>query len=326
MKKSEWESHFKGFYIVDCAIRHEHFAYVLLVQNNPPEGGDREEWRLISWVPKILESSGLTTSLTDFFNLRSIPRLAVQFLPEERLLLCDTGLFGWAGGPDNGVQPQPGLMKQMRTLWDEVYFINGNALYVRNGTSNVWEEIAIHPAIAEDYNDTTTDRRYLLNDFDAFSKDEFYLLDYEGTVFYQSDGEWNVADLKNLGYPNLQTPGICCGPDGWVYVFGKDENGGKIFQGKGDRWKVIWESPSGIFHIDMVAYQDSVLISNDLMLSKIKDGKVSDFDAPIYGKFLSVRDNLLMLASRDQAAIYDGHEWKVIISPNFNEEGVFLIG
>ena len=320
MKKSEWAEHLDGFSIVDCAIRSKDIAYVLAVQHDSEEEGDIV-WHLISWAPGVF-GEDRDIGRSEFFNLRSIPRIAVEFQPDARYILCDTGLFCWVGRQGQG--SQPGLMHQMRTLWDEVYFLNSFSLSKRNGTSNQWEEVAIHPAIGAGSHDQTTKRRFLLKDFDAFSPDEFYLLDWQGKVFYQSDGEWNVADLKNLGYPNLQTPGICCGPDGWAYVFGKDEDGGKIFQGRDDLWKVIWESSAEIYHIDMVAYQDYVLISNSIMLSKIKDGKVEDYKTPFTCSHLSVRDNLLMIASGDQAAIYDGKEWKVIISPDFDEAGKYL--
>ena len=37
----------------------------------------------------------------------------------------------------------------------------------------------------------------------------------------------------------------------------------------------------------------------------------------------SVHENLLMIASGSEAAIFNGEEWKVIVSPHFNKKGVY---
>ena len=319
MKRSEWDRFLKGFYIVDCAVRSNRVAYVLAVQNDTEEEGN-VVWHLISWAPDVI-GDGRSIARSEFFNLRPVPRIAVEFTPDERYILCDTGTYGWVGR--QGKSTQPGLMYQMRTLWDEVYVLNSFSLSRRNGTTNEWEALPLHPAILEDYNDETPQRRYLLKDFDAFSPDTFYLMDTDGYIFYQSDNQWQTIDLKEMGYPELLTDGICCGPDGWVYVFARDVDGAKIFQGREDQWKVIWTKHSEMFHVDFVAYQDYVILSNNLGRFKIKEGVVERFQAPVYGSLLSVRDNLLMVAGSDEAAIYDGEEWQVIISPRFNEEGEY---
>ena len=319
MKRSEWDRFLKGFYIVDCAVRSNRVAYVLAVQNDTEEEGN-VVWHLISWAPDVI-GDGRSIARSEFFNLRPVPRIAVEFTPDERYILCDTGTYGWVGR--QGKSTQPGLMYQMRTLWDEVYVLNSFSLSRRNGTTNEWEALPLHPAILEDYNDEIPQRRYLLKDFDAFSPDTFYLMDTDGYIFYQSDNQWQTIDLKEMGYPELLTDGICCGPDGWVYVFARDVDGAKIFQGREDQWKVIWTKHSEMFHVDFVAYQDYVILSNNLGRFKIKEGVVERFQAPVYGSLLSVRDNLLMVAGSDEAAIYDGEEWQVIISPRFNEEGEY---
>jgi len=319
MKRSEWDEFLDGFYIVDCAVRKNDIAYVLAVSEKEDDDGNTA-WHIISWAPHLF---GTDKYLGRYgvHNLRSIARIAVEFTPEERYILCDTWEYCRVG--KKGRVEQPGLMEQMRTIGDHVYLLNSFSLSKRNGHTNEWKAVPLHPAILEDYNDETTKkRRYLLIDFDAFSTNEFYLLDWKGKVFYQENNEWHLVDLTAMGYPELLTDGICCGPDGWVYIFGKDENGGKIFQGKGDRWKVIWEVSFEIYHIDMVAYQDHVIITNNFLFSKIKDGVVEHIEgAPFSGKFVSVRGNLLMIADSDEAAIFDGKEWKMIISPHFDEEG-----
>ena len=325
MFRHEWVDNLEGFYIVDCAIRSDDIAYLLVVQDDSDDSDDSdEEWRVISWAPNILIDRNISLLRAIFYNLKRTPKIEVQYSAvDSRCILADGRTFSWSSGPNGGVEEQPGLMKQMRTIGDHVYLLNSFSLSKRNGHTNEWEAVPLHPAILEDYNDETTKkRRYLLIDFDAFSTNEFYLLDWKGKVFYQENNEWHLVDLTAMGYPELQTDGICCGPDGWVYIFGKDENGGKIFQGKGDRWKVIWEVSFEIYHIDMVAYQDHVIITNNFLFSKIKDGVVEHIEgAPFSGKFVSVRGNLLMIADSDEAAIFDGKEWKMIISPHFDEEG-----
>jgi len=321
MKRSEWEKYLDGFYIVDCAIRSNDIAYILAVKDGLDDQ-ERELWHVISWAPVVFREDNKTIGRSEFFNLRPTPRIAVEFTPEERYILCDTGGYCWIGR--QGESYQPGLMEQMRTIGDEVYLLNSFSLSKRNGHTDEWEELELHPLIIEDYDDETSDRRFLLIDFDAFSSGIFYLLDWKGKVFYQRYDAWDMVDLTAMGYPNLQTEGICCGPDGWVYIFGKDEKGGKIFQGKGDQWKVIWTSSFEIYHIDFESYQDHVIISNNFLFSKIKDGKVEPIEnTPFSPQFVSVRDNLLMIASSEEAAIFDGKEWRVIISPYFDENAIY---
>ena len=319
MKKSEWDEYLKGFSIVDCAIKNKQIAYVLVVQDAPPAKNGDVEWRLISWGPEVLTDGRSMISMS-FRNFRPVPALAVEGSPYNRVMVCDTA--GNSNLMHYGSDDTP-AMEKMKTLWEKLYILTFAHLYTRNSEIDTWEMVDLPQSLLDDSAEKTGSRKYVLNDFDAFSPQDFYLLDDRGIILYQESGHWHETNLKDLGYRNLQTEAICCAPDGWVYVFAKDEDGGKIFQGKGDRWKVIWTSSLEIYHIDMVAYQDHVLISNNFMRLKIKDGEVSNFETPIYGKFFSVRDDLLMIASSDQAAIYDGHEWKIIISPNFNEEGVF---
>uniref|UniRef100_UPI0025F08304 hypothetical protein n=1 Tax=Neptunomonas sp. TaxID=1971898 RepID=UPI0025F08304 len=292
MKKSEWAEYLDGFYIVDCAIKSKQIAYVLAVQDEPPEEDedghiDDEEWRLISWGPEVL-GGDQSVICERHYNFRPVPALAVEGEPYNRLMLTDTN--GNASLGDYGKDDVP-AMEKMKTLWEKLYIMNGGYVYWRNSENNTWERIDLPESLQEDNRASSGPRKYLLIDFDAFTPQDFYLLDNEGIVLYQEAGIWNETNLRDLGYRELDTYGICCGPDGWVYIFGKDEKGGKIFQGKGDRWKVIWEDNFEIFHIDMVAYQDYVLISNNIMFSKIQNGKVEHFKSPCTGSFLSVRDN-----------------------------------
>ncbi|WP_136680598.1 hypothetical protein [Neptunomonas sp. XY-337] len=319
MKRSEWDNCLKGFSIVDCAIKNNRAAYLLAVVDNFDRRKKFEEWRVISWAPDFFPA-GKTISKSVFKNLRSVPSLAVEGEPYNRLYLADTGGYGYLVG--SGDEEAPAIEK-LKTFWEELYILTFACVYKRNAETNEWEEINLPESLLEDNRSKRGRRRYVLTDFDAFSSDAFYLLDSEGIVLYQESGEWQEVDLKSLGYKKLQTDGICCGPDGWVYIFGKDEKGGKIFQGKGSKWKVIWEASNEIYHIDFVAYQDHVILSNSHMLVKIKDGQIERFNPPIYCKYLSVRDDLLMIASGSEAAIYDGKEWKVIISPLFNEDGAY---
>jgi hypothetical protein len=319
MKKSEWEDCLKGFNIVDCAIKNSRVAYVLSVVEKFDKRKREEEWRIVSWSPDVFPGDQ-TIGKYSFANLRSLPSLAVEGEPHNRLYLADTGGFGFLAG--SGKEEAPAIEK-LKTFWEELYILTFAYVYKRNAVTNEWEEINLPESLLEDNRSTEGNRKYTLTDFDAFAPDAFYLLDWKGIVLYQESGEWQEIDLKSLGYKKLQTDGICCGPDGWVYIFGKDEKGGKIFQGKGDRWKVIWEASNEIYHIDFVAYQDHVILSNSHMLVRIKDGQIERFNPPIYCKYLSVRGDLLMIASGSEAAIYDGKEWKVIISPLFNEDGVY---
>jgi hypothetical protein len=322
MKRSEWEKYLKGFCIVDCAIREKDIAYILAVQEEKTEKGE-ELWHLISWAPKVLKNNRYIAR-SEFFNLRSMPKIAVEFEPEEKYILCDSGTFCWVG--KQGRSDQPGLMEQMKTLWGEVYLLNSFSLNKRNGLSDNWDSVEIHPSIMTDYKENARSRNFLLIDFDAFSKNQFYLMDWHGYVFYQEKDSWHKVDLKELGFPELQTKGICCGTDGWVYIFGRDVDGGKIFQGRGDQWKIIWTTSFEIFHIDMVAYQDYVIMISNLTCVKIKDGEMTEFKAPIYGRFISVKDDLLMLSGSTEAAIYDGEKWEIIISPKFKENGELSSG
>jgi hypothetical protein len=319
MKKSEWEEYLKGFFIVDCAIREKDIAYVLAVQKDGA-GKDEELWHLISWAPKVLKHDRFLAR-SEFFNLKSLPKIAVEFKPEEKYILCDAGTFCWVG--KKGQSEHPGLMQQMKTLWGEVFLLNSFSLSKRNGLNDSWVSVDIHPDILLDFKLNSASRKYILKDFDGFSDTQLYLVDWSGCLFYQAENEWHRFDLKLMGFPALQTNGICCGPNGWVYIFGRDTDGGKIFQGRGDQWEVIWTTPNDVFYIDMVAYQDYVILTSNLMRLKIKEGEVSNFEAPIHGHFVNVKDDLLMMAGDEEAAIFDGTEWKIIISPRFNEEGIY---
>ncbi|MGB2129936.1 MAG: hypothetical protein ACPHXW_00835, partial [Marinobacterium sp.] len=166
--------------------------------------------------------------------------------------------------------------------------------------------------------------KYVIEDFDAYSPEEFYILNENGALFYTDNGVWKKVALKKTGYPKARTGAICCSPDGNVYIFAKGEDGSKIFQGRKDKWEIIWSEPYGGTHsVEMLAYQDYVLIMDYGVLSKIKDGEITPLAIPFECNSFSVHENLLMIASGSEAAIFNGEEWKVIVSPHFNKKGVY---
>ncbi len=319
MKKPEWEECLDGYEIVECAIKNNRVAYALAVELRKNNKAN-EDWRIISWSPDVFPDNQTIGKYT-FNNLSAFPALTVEGNSYERVFLADTGGYGFLAS--YGKEDIP-LMSKLKTLWGDLYIMSFAAVFKRNSEENKWEKLSL-PSFLLEENTQNGIRDYTLVDFDAFSPDEFYLLCWNGRVFYQVDGEWKGVGLKTLGFDQLQTDAICCGPDGWVYIFARDEKGTKVLQGKGEQWQVIWTSDSDIYYIDFVAYQDYVLLSNSDMLVKIKNGQVEPFEAPIQSKFLSVRDNLLMIANSSEAVIFDGKEWKFIISPHFDEAGQYQV-
>jgi len=322
MKKSEWDDKLKGFYIIDCAIKNEDVAYLFMVEYDESDDNNTL-WRVISWAPSIIQErdkSDDSLRVMEVENIGPIPSIEVQRKPEVKAVLCDRRGQCYVAG--EGWEEAPGLGK-MRTLWGEVHVANNAGIFKRDGAKREWSRVGKPPQMTADQA-TGKRLKYYVKDFDAYSPDEFYLLSGDGTLFYTDKGVWKDVDLKKAGYPEAMTGAMCCGPDGYVYVFARGAKGSRIFQGRKDKWKIIWSEPfGGIFPIDMLAYQDYVLISNSAMLAKIKDGEITPLDAPFGGRYLSVHENLLMIASDAEAAIFNGKEWKMIVSPHFNEDGVY---
>ena len=324
MKKSEWKKKIKGFYIADCAIRDEDVAYLIMFENSGEYvGGTDERWRLVSWGPEAIRAKKGTdeSCLVSYFNNLYFPSLSLQHKPEQKVVLCDS--WGYCFVAHEGEEKAPFLKQKMRTLWGEVYVAGSGGVYKRDGIQGTWVALDMPPKMIADRAKGKR-LKYVIEDFDAYSPEEFYILNENGALFYTDNGVWKKVALKKAGYPKARTGAICCGPDGNVYIFAKGEDGSKIFQGRKDKWEIIWSEPYGGTHsVEMLAYQDYVLIMDYGVLSKIKDGEITPLAIPFECTSFSVHENLLMIASGSEAAIFNGEEWKVIVSPHFNKKGVY---
>lgn len=166
----------------------------------------------------------------------------------------------------------------------------------------------------------------------GIAEDDFYVVTKSGNVLH-----FDGTALRETSFtPVPDDPATCIGQfsAGEVYLV---TGGGRVFAKKGDRWQELAAEQPGnprypVYH--MVKYQGRVFLASSPldwpMTSKehpqpgdkkfvweIKEDKVvkADFPEDIhrFAETLDVRDEVLLVAGKRGAALWDGTDWEVLL-------------
>jgi hypothetical protein len=103
---------------------------------------------------------------------------------------------------------------------------------------------------------------------------------------------------------------VCCGGDGQVYIGG---HFGRLFRGRGNRWKQIDSgSTSGWFN-DMAWFQDRVWATNDYGIKAWSGKEMSTPPLPDFVRsstgYMAASDGVMVVAGMYGASMHNGKEW-----------------
>ncbi len=316
MKRAEWEECLEGFRIVSCAVKSPNVAYVIAVQSEPPKDDENgnpsdELWRVVRWDPLAKEDQNFY--VRNFNNLGKDPILAIEGEPYNRLVIADT----WSRTFISGIGRDEGAprMSDMKTLWGKVHIMNSVGLFYRDSQENAWVDVVRYFDIGE-----VNGSRASFRCFDAFSKDNYYIADFEGCVYFNDDNIWKSIDLRKLGWDGIFIESICCASNGYVYISVYDDKSSKLIKGKNSEWEEIWCNEDSTEPLSLVSYMDFVIASNRTGCFKIVGSDIERFPVPFQVCFTHVNGDLLSASSKDESAIYKNGKWDLIISPTYESD------
>ena len=147
------------------------------------------------------------------------------------------------------------------------------------------------------------------SDIDGFSESDMYACG--GADLWHYDGNrWGQIDVP----ANSVLENICCADDDWVYI---TTNRREIIKGRGEIWEVIQQDLTDEVFESIVCFNGKVLIST---VSEIYEVTKQGLEKETLGvpnmnskAHLAVGDGILVVAGGDEATMYDGKSWSVIL-------------
>lgn len=320
---------FKGFIIHDCAILSESYYCASAEEVLPEEQFDYYSSRgktmigyyLTDWQKDTSppEWGGKVWPRHSFFNTR-----VVNTAPYEYLIMDDAGQGFYGGLGDNKFAEKQLSPKtrfhQLAKVEDQVYGVGwGREVFKRLGPEN-WQ--CISEQIREHGNG------HGFEDMDGFSNNDLYAVGGTNDVWHFDGEQWryiDVCDEKVLPFS------VCCAEDGYVYI---GCAWGIVLRGRGEEWDVF-HTDKNIKFCDTVAYNGRVFFGSEsgVFVSQQNTEAFScqpyDFEgqiAPLNARRLDAGHGLLLAASLNSVALYDGENWQYLYGggPTPKEEALLL--
>lgn len=315
--KELYEEGFKGFFIIDAAVRTKDVFSFILCESLDEGDGCEPDKRLVNYFAKGREEIGWQQ-----YSGFAMPNLAVAQKPSiQAVMVSLDGVVGIRGSGVGGMeQPIPRgkngavdtSVRALTTIDGYVYAVGPWRSVARRVGPNQWESVADRQGSMpspkpNSWGSTNTG----FDAIDAFSAEDIYCAGGEGDV-WRFDGRcWHMCPMPT----NLLMESICCAGDGFVYI---GLLGGGIVKGRENSWQVIHEAQMTLPFKDLVWYAGKVWATSDHGLWVIENDRVVEAEVPAEikacsGNF-SVGDGVMLLAGGYGAAVFDGKNWEVIIS------------
>ncbi len=110
---------------------------------------------------------------------------------------------------------------------------------------------------------------------------------------------------------------MCVGPDNRIYIM---SDIGDLIVGRGDSWQ-LFEKPDEIdVQLENIApYGSRIILSSNDSLFAFENGEWGDAELspPSLSSYARIAsgDGILLVAGIQDAAVYDGENWKVVLEP-----------
>lgn len=237
------------------------------------------------------------------------------FEPKERcVFVTDDGeVFIVGKGESDWEKP---VWKERRLYFTNVKSVRGSCaiavghgrkVYIRKA-ANDW--IQLSNGLFPQGEDTELDDAGF-DDIDGFSEEDMYACGGEGDLWHYNGNAWTQVDIPT----NDELKNICCAEDGIVYIT-TDNN--DVIRGRNAIWEIIDEDKPDEGIESIVSFNGQVLLSTESEIYTIEGeaftpvdlGNMPEMNAKSY---LAAGDGILVVAGSDEAALYDGKEWSVIL-------------
>lgn len=317
INKKGWLKWFKGWLIIDCAIRDKNIVYLCLRKDLSPEAASSV---FDHNIPSELVSIFLDEERLDFryggvgvtgFNK---PTLGVSRIPKGQGLLTARNSDGQTYVVGSGSSwPNEYIDKDSWPIIQRIKCINNYAYAVGLGRK-VYKrsDIGVWVKHEKGFPKVDSSIEQGFKDIDAFSETDMYAVGGHGDIWHFDGTQWRAIVFPT----NVQLNTVVCAPDGQVYI-GAER--GDLWSGRNTSWKRVYEGNSSLLWNDIVWFSNKLWLSSDYEFC-VWDGKSLlpvEHDGqpiPITGH-LDAYDGLLIIANQTEVWSFNGSAWQTIAAP-----------
>lgn len=239
-----------------------------------------------------------------------------SFKPEERwIFLTDDGQVYVVGQGDDDYE-SPVSADPVLYFSNVKSVRNGHAIavgpnrhvFLRRGPDD-W--VRLEAGLYPDAEETNLEHAGF-SDLDGFSEQDMYACGGRADLWHYDGGRWTQVELPI----NAVLERVCCGDDGFVYI---TTNLRAVVRGRGTAWDVITDGQPEQVLESMVCYDQKIIVST---VSELYVVDAFGFRPARLGEpkmkskaHLAAGDGVLLVAGADEAAVFDGSKWEVILMP-----------
>ena len=323
MEKKNFDSFFRGYHFVGCAVRAKDIIYLVgrKIYRSDDDGRSPSESATEKRIFNLILSCP-EESRYGYSGVLGLDKLniAISQVPKIHSLSIDGNgaVYAMGSGFDNiersidfdkHVGPQRGGVLAIKSIEGVVYGVGwSRSVCQREGPDQwvpIWNQLPV-PKVKS----TPDLNRYGFSAIDGFSGSDIYAAGGNGDVWHFDGDAW-----KQIRFPSdMLIYNVCCGGDGAVYIAG---HGGTVFRGRGDQWSKICEGIASYWFNDMVWYQDKVWGTNDYGICAFNENGEQKLDLPDFVRsstgYMAQGDGVLVIAGMYGASMYDGTKWSSLV-------------
>jgi hypothetical protein len=323
LDKARWESNFKGFNIVDCAIW-ERNKFIFGCKKDVPddeydvirEGSIATRYTTVTLDTEETKSGGLDLSGFRF------PRCGIARGPVQQALLAsrqNDGCIFWANKekkygldhitPDGEENPKgSAYVYKLKCIDGYAYAASFGRIIHKQVAHGQWIPLTNGLIWPEKMDSSNMG----FHDIHGPNESNMYAVGGCGDVWHYNGEKWQWCDFPS----NEQLSCVLVTPDGDVYISGE---GGNLWRGKMHTWEKIHTGSSSVLNKDLVWYNNQVWVSSDYQL-RVWNGKelvrpVHNGKEIIMSGNMDVYENLLLVADLNTVKLFDGTDWHTIVRP-----------
>jgi len=230
--------------------------------------------------------------------------------PQERwVFMMDDGAVFVAGGGQN---TQEAITSEKAAFFSSIRTIGGKA-YAAGPLRRVFrrEADARWRTLDKGLPSASKESDIGFADIDGFGDNEIYACGGKGDLWAFDGTAWSRIELPT----NAALERICCGEDGLAYILTDQKS---FVIGRARSWGILEQDVTTKVLEQIVWYKDRIYVSSGDALFEVEKGVFQPCAVPPPQrscKNLASGDGILVVAGGNEASVYDGAKWTVILTP-----------
>jgi hypothetical protein len=311
--KKTFDKLFKGFYIIDAAIRNPNRqCYVLRHKKKS--------------VVRFLFTYNDKEKIEDRYCFKQLPdfsytTVAYNSHPVAHYIGIELGCRVYRYDADNSVQEDDhpykidgsdlvGVVNKVVRIGQTIYSAGFPQRLYKRTENNQWQSLTHDLPVPSDLNsDEALGFKYFWNDADGFSETNIYTVGGDNEVFHFDGTQWQQIHFPFEDY-KLST--VCCAGDGNVYVSGMGQS---LYRWDKQTWTKLKSGASFGWFTDIKWFKGKLYCSDESFLRVLENDELITVKE-LYPKGaidISPDGNYMLVAGRETAHLYDGEKWETVI-------------